>query len=113
MLHSSGLSAADVMQAAPQSIPVTGGTVSVTNTAMNGLTVVNPAGALATLTVNLPADGVSRIGQIERIAFLKTITALTIGVTGGGTAAGAPTSALPNDNFGFQKVAANTWTRLT
>lgn len=112
MLHSTGLAATDIMQSSTPAPPIAGGTVAITNTGMNGLTVVNPAGVLATLTVNLPADSVSKIGQIERIAFLKAITLLTLGVTGGGSILNAITSAALNDNVGYQKVAANTWIKM-
>lgn len=105
-----GLAATDVMQTNTPAPPVAGGTVTITNTGMNGLTVINPAGTLATLTVNLPSDSTSRIGQIERIAFLRAVTALTIG--GATTILNAPASALLGDNIGFQKVAANQWVRL-
>lgn len=105
-----GLAITDVMQAATPAPPVAGGTVAIANTGMMGLTVINPAGTLATLTVNLPADATSKIGQIERIAFLRAITLLTIG--GATTILGAPASAALGDNIGFQKVAANQWVRL-
>ena len=110
MFRSGGLAPSAVMQAPAPVVPVSGGTVQSTNTAMMGLTVINPAGTLASLTVNLPADGASAIGQVERFAFLKAITALTIG--GATTILGAPSSAVIGDNIGFQKVAANTWTRM-
>jgi len=106
-----GISKSDVMQAATPAPPSTGGTVTVTNTGLTGLTVVNPAGTLATLSITLPADANSTIGQVERIAFLKSITALTI--NGATTILGAPVSAVLGDNIGFQKVAANTWTRMS
>lgn len=108
--RSGGMSKADVMQSATPAPPSSGGTVAIINTAMNGLTVVNPAGTLATLTVTLPADAASQIGQIERIAFLKAITLLTI--SGASTILGAPIAAILGDNIGFQKVAANTWIRI-
>lgn len=103
-----GLQASAVMQISPTAVPISGGTVSITNTAMTGLTVINPAGVLAVLTVNLPSDASSNIGQVERISFLKGITLLTIA---GATVTGAPVAASINDNIGFQKVAANTWQR--
>lgn len=110
MFRSGGLAPSAVMQAAPQAVPVSGGTVQSTNTAMMGLTVVNPAGTLATLTVNVPPEATSTIGQVERFAFLKAITLLTVG--GATNILGAPSSAVVGDNIGFQKVAANTWTRM-
>ena len=109
-LRSGGMSPNQVQQVSNPAPPTSGGTVQVTNTAMHGLTVINPAGALATLTVSLPADAQSTVGQIERIAFLKAITALTI--NGATTILGAPLAAAIGDNIGFQKAAANTWTRM-
>lgn len=110
MLHSSGIAPNDVMQTATPVPPVAGGTVAIVNTGMMGLTVINPAGTLATLTVNLPADASSKIGQIERICFLRAITLLTI--AGATTILGAPASAALGDNIGFQKVASNQWVRM-
>lgn len=109
-VRSSGLSASQVQQVSTPAAPVTGGNVQITNTAMQGLTVVNPAGTLAALTVTLPADNVSSIQQIERIAFMRAITVLTI--SGATSILGAPLAAALGDNIGFQKVAANTWTRV-
>jgi len=106
-----GMSKNDVMQVATPAPPTAGGTVTVINSGLTGLTVINPAGTLATLSVTLPADAASTIGQVERIAFLKAITALTI--NGATTILGAPLSAVLGDNIGFQKVAANTWTRMS
>ena len=109
-LRSGGMSPSQVQQVSNPAPPASGATVQVTNTAMQGLTVINPAGALATLSVSLPADGQSTIMQIERIAFLKSVAALTI--NGATTILGAPLAAAIGDNIGFQKVAANTWTRV-
>lgn len=109
-MRSAGLAASQIQQSSTPGAPVSGGTVSITNNAMQGLTVINPAGTLALLTVTLPPDNQSSIQQIERIAFLKAITALTI--NGATTILGAPLAAAIGDNIGFQKVAANTWTRV-
>ena len=99
------------MQAQQQATPTTGQTVQITNNALLGLTVINPAGTLGALTVALPLDASSSIGQIERIAFMKAITALTINA-GAGMVYGVSSTALLGDNIAFQKIAANTWTRL-
>lgn len=109
-VRASGLSASQVQQVSTPGAPISGGTVQITNSAMQGLTVVNPAGTLAVLTVALPSDANSAIQQIERIAFMKAITLLTI--SGATTILGAPLAAALGDNIGFQKVAANTWTRV-
>lgn len=90
--------------------PTTGQTVQSLSTAMIGLVNIQPAGTLAALTVNLPTEATSFIGQIVRIAFFKAITALTI--AGPTTVYNAPSSAAIGDNIGFQKTSANTWSRL-
>jgi len=100
----------DAVQAAT---PVTGATVVMTDNATGGLLYLTPAGTLATLTINLPSNAKSRIGQIERVFTTQAITALTLGQVGGGaTIVNAPTTLAANGAALFQKVAANTWLRV-
>lgn len=70
------------------SIPTTGGTV----TSGVGLSrqILNPAGTLATLTVNLPASPVN--GQIFRVSSTQIIMALTLATTDATSVVGAPTT---------------------
>lgn len=79
------------------SAPLTGGTV----TSSYGLrsNIVNPAGTLAALTVNLPTGVID--GDITRISFTQAITALTIATTDSSTVVGAPTTALSGSAFQF------------
>lgn len=88
------------------SAPVTGATVAMA--AGEGSRILNPAGTLATLTVNLPPNPVD--SQIARISSTKALTALTVGVTDGSTVNGAPTALAANAGFVMMyDKAANTW----
>ena len=85
--------------------PTTGTTVTLNS--FNRRTIINPAGTLATLTVDMtgfPADG-----QIEGFSFTHIITSLT--VTGGGnTIIGTPTAAAVGSSFAFiYDLATTTW----
>jgi len=111
--RSSGMSVAQMQTLKPpvQSVvPTTGQTIVITDNSYNGLLVLAPAGTLATLTITLPSDANSEVGQIERIATTKTLTAVTI--NGAGTIFGAVTTLVAGDNVAYQKIAANTWSRM-
>lgn len=87
--------------------PTTGQTVSMTDNAVDNTLYLTPAGTLAALTVNLPSNANSRIGQVERIFTTQQITALT--VANATTILGNPTTLNVNESVSFQKMAANTW----
>lgn len=91
--------------------PTTGQTVVITDDSSDRLVVINPAGSLATLTITLPSEANSRVGQKIEIAFTQPIIALTIG--GAVTIRNTLTAALLGDSRVFRKVAANTWHRVT
>jgi hypothetical protein len=85
--------------------PVTGGTVTLSATAYH--TIIDPAGTLATLTVNMPASPVD--GQVVDFRFSQVITALTIGGNGN-SVAGAPTTAALGQTFtAIFKASNTTW----
>lgn len=92
--------------------PATGATVNMSTLgAADASLFLTPAGTIATLTVNLPADGDSSIGQIRRVLSTQTITTLTVtnttiihGWTHG--------TLLATNGVTFQKVAANTWFKI-
>lgn len=89
--------------------PTTGQTVTMNPTAIDQQLYLTPAGTLLALTVNLPADATSRIGQSAIIATSQAITTLTIG---GATTIFNPLANLSaGDCWEFRKVAANTWVR--
>ena len=85
--------------------PMTGDTVTLLST--NYISIINPAGTLATLTVDMPATPVD--GQKQRFSFTQIITSLT--VTGGGnTIVGTPTAAAISNAFEFIfNVGDSTW----
>lgn len=94
------------------STPVTGATVTFGTQTTDIDLYLNPAGTLATLTINFPTDGNSFIEQVLSVLTTQIITALTVAVSGGtifGTAATALTS---GQVIAYKKIAANTWFRL-
>lgn len=97
----------------PQSIqtvvPTNGQTIQLTDDNTSGTIWLNPAGTLATLTLTMPTDAKSDLGQIRRIATSKAITSLTMN---GATILNALTTMSANDCFEYQKVDVNTWVRM-
>lgn len=87
--------------------PVTGANVQMTDNALDGTLYINPAAALANLTITLPSDANSRLGQIRRIATNKAIASLTL--TGAASIMNAVTSMSGGDCVQFQKIDSNTW----
>lgn len=77
---------------------------------------LTPAGTLATGTFTLPTAATSRVGQIVRLWSTQIVTALTVGVSGGGTILGtALTAAAANTPYAWQCVSTagtGTWIRL-
>ncbi len=92
------------------SSPTTGQTVVMTDDNRNGTLVLTPAGTLATLTVTLPTEANSQIGQFRSISTTKALTILT--VNGAVTIYNAPTVMSIGDIITFKKTAANTWMRV-
>lgn len=91
--------------------PTTGQTVVMNDNSIDGLLYLTPAGTLATLTVTLPTNANSRLGQTRRLSTTQDLTALTVNVAGG-TVVNSPTTLLANSTVAFQKVATNTWMRI-
>lgn len=87
--------------------PLTGTTVLITQS----YTLVNPAGTIAALTVDLPAAPVP--GQTVHIAFSQVVTALTLAVSAPGTATfiGTPiTAAAVGTHVSYMyDINANAW----
>lgn len=90
--------------------PLTGATVALPDDERSGYLYLTPAGTIAALTVNLPTNAKSILGQVERFISSQTVTALTVAQAGGGlVAVGIPTTIGPAAPFALMKVAANTW----
>lgn len=90
--------------------PATGATLTFNNNGADQTYNIEPAGALAALTVTFPSEATSRIGQIVRIFSTQVITALTL--NGATTIRNAATAAVANDVSSYQKVKANVWDRI-
>lgn len=85
--------------------PASGGTVNLATT--NRRTLINPAGTLATLTVNMPSTPAN--GQLQSFSFTHIITALTVSGNGN-TILAAPTSAAVGNSFTFIfDLGTTTW----
>lgn len=89
--------------------PVAGATVVMTADSRDETAYLTPAGTLATLTVTLPANATSRLGQLDRITTTQTLTLLT--VNGAATILNNPTTLAAGASLTFQKVANDTWAR--
>lgn len=89
--------------------PVNGSTVIMSDTGLDGTLYIAPATTISALTLVLPTEANTRLGQIRRIATNKMITGLTIT---GGTLLSTVTSLSAGDCVSFLKIDANTWTRI-
>lgn len=87
--------------------PTTGATVAMTGGSADSMLVLTPAGTLATLTVTLPDNATSQVGDIARIGSTKSVTLLTI--NGASTIIGNITALITNQVVAFKKTADNTW----
>jgi len=87
--------------------PTTGQTITLTKNNLDGACAITPAGTLASLTITLPDESVSRINQSRDIWISQAITTLTI--NGATTIIGNVTNSLANAWITCKKVAANTW----
>lgn len=88
--------------------PTTGQTVSFLNSSVDQILTLNPAGALAALTITFPSDASSRLGQVVRVAAMQSIAALTLS---GATILNGVTAMVSGDAFSFLKINTNTWVR--
>lgn len=90
--------------------PLTATTVAFNASTQDQVAYLTPAGALAALTVNVPADAASLLGQQCLLVSTQAVTALTLGQTGGGaTILGGITALAAGVPITLTKVAANTW----
>ncbi len=89
------------------SVPTTGTTFTMVDDNRDGGYWATPAGTIAALTVTLPSEANSRIGQRRFVGSSQIITTLT--VNGATTIYGAPTTLAAGGGFTLTKVATNTW----
>lgn len=89
--------------------PTDGQTVVLRDDNRTGTMYLNPIGTLNTLTVQLPSDAKSRLGQIRFISTSKAINSLTLT---GATVYNIPSALALGDSFAIIKTAASTWAKL-
>jgi hypothetical protein len=91
--------------------PATGSTVTIADT--GDLAIIDPAGSLSTLTVNLPTCSSSYDGKMVGASFTQPVTTLSMGATAG-TVLGAPATVAANSAYRWICRGTNTtWYRLT
>lgn len=90
--------------------PTTGQTVGFDNVSADHTFYLTPAGALATLTVSLPSNATSTLGQTVTLATSQTLTALTI--NGAASIINNVTTLLGSATVSFRKVANDTWIQV-
>lgn len=93
------------------STPTTGQTILFLTSSSDQVLYLTPAGTLATLTVTLPSNASSRIGQEVVITCTQIITAITI--NGAASILNTLTAWVANTSSKFVKVANDTWARIT
>lgn len=95
--------------------PLTGGTVTGSNAAGQELLEIEPAGTIATLTVNLEAVDALAVGTVKQLAFSQIVSGLTVAPSaagGGAIDGGAITASIVDSSFAFKKIASKAWRRL-
>lgn len=100
------LSIASTVQSAS---PTSGQTVTMEQGGNNTTLWLTPAGPLASLTVSLPGEAVSWMGQLCSVGTSQPITDLT--VNNATTIFNNVTTLSAGDLYAFKKVAPNTWSR--
>lgn len=89
--------------------PVTGGTVAWSDVSQDQILWMTPAANLATLTLTLPSEANSRIGQRCLVGSSKAVAILS--VTGATTIYNALNVLNAGDSFLLRKLAPNTWAK--
>lgn len=90
-------------------VPASGDSVQMEDTMRDGTLLVAPAAGISSLTVALPSELNSRLGQVRRIASTKAVTTLNIT---GATILNTVGSLSAGDCVQFLKIDTNTWTRI-
>lgn len=88
-------------------VPINGQNVQIDAGSLNSLLWLKPGSTIATATITLPPNNLSRLGQIVRFGSAQQITTLTI--AGATTVYNAPSTLQSGDLFNLVKVDNNTW----
>lgn len=86
--------------------PTTGQTVFFNDNGQDQVLYINPAGPLLTLTITVPSNSNSRLGQRIYFCISQAITTLTFG---GGSILNTINTVTGNELVCFVKVADNLW----
>lgn len=106
---SAATSAQNSVNATQYESPVNAQTINWNNNSQNTLLWLTPAGPLASLTVNLPSEANSVVGQVLSIGSSQTVTDLVI--QNATTIFNNVTTLSAGDLYAFKKVSPNTWAR--
>lgn len=87
--------------------PTTGQTITLPDQARDMFVFINPVGTLLALTIMLPNDTSTFVGQSIRVFFTQAITGLTFT-----NISPLPVSAAITTGFTIHKVATNSWARF-
>lgn len=98
-------SSAEIDTSFSYNAPATGGTI--TPAVGEQRTIINPAGTIATLTINTPASPVN--GQIWGFGCTQIVTTLTVTAVGGATILGAPATCAVGHRGWLYRAANTTW----
>lgn len=90
--------------------PTSGQTVAFFSDTRNQVLWITPAATLATLTITLPSEASSKLGQLIRIGSSQNITSLTL--TGATMIYNSAASLATGELAEYMKVASNTWVRI-
>ena len=87
--------------------PTTGQTITIPDLPQDMFVYIAPAGLLLALTIVLPTDAMSFVGQTIRVFCTQPVTALTINPV-----TPVLSSLALNGGFTLQKVTSNSWARF-
>ncbi len=101
-------------QAQQELTPLSGDTIETPDDSQSGFLVIDGVGVLLALTVELPSDALSILGQRRQVVALRAITALTVTQKGGGGVfLGLPAGLALDATLTLMKIKANTWINVT
>jgi len=95
--------------------PATGATINFNSGGQDETLFLDHSGTIANLTVVLPTNATSVVGQTLRVFARSAVTALTVTATSQtvySASLASPNNLAATTGVAWQKVAANTWARI-
>lgn len=105
--------AVEAVQLITTSTPLTGATITASNSQSDETVVITPAGTIAALTFVFPSNANSRIGQQITLQSSQIVTTLTLTKGGQTITDPAGTALAANVPQRWIKTAASTWVRMS